>query len=408
MNYEEIQIIQKPRSQQTKYVCGLLEDYDDSYHINISEREKQFNNLIFDKTVRFCVRSDCKINIENSTFKGSLIVMPEEAVQITVFAFKVTVNDSINLNREAMYKSVEIDSCVAKSVIFSDYYADNVTIYKSELDEVIFESTIVNDLSIKRSIIRRFSMYDFAPRKVWLDVETILGGKVSVSSLTYKSFINIDYINDCNSKISELKELLKSGVSLNPNKSSNEFCNDMVNNIQVYKDSIAEHKNNSRLNFLRFMLLAKKSSDESVDDIVISDLSFVFFRNRKYKKILFILLWCVGFFYKPLRVLACSISIIITFGLIYYTILNFNNRFFLIEDFTMISTWRQIVIDLVNAIYFSGITFFTIGFGDIAGNDSTIAEVARKGFVLIEAGLGILLSSTVLVSFLNRYQITKQ
>jgi hypothetical protein len=408
MDSKGIKIVQKARPQQTKYVCSALEVYDDSYHINISEEETKFNNLIFDKTVSFRVKTNCKINIENSTFEGSLIVMPDDAVQITIFIYNVSVNGNISLNREATYISIELDTCSAKSVIITDYNADNVTIYKSDFQQVIFEGTTVKELSIKRSMIRRFSIFDFEPEKVYLDVETILCGHKSICSLTYKNFIDIGHIDDCNNKICEMNELLKSKVALNPNKSLIEFKSDVVNNIKVYNDSITEHKNGARLNFLRFIKLAKLSIDESVDDIVIADLSFVYFRNRKYRIILFILLWCVGFFYKPFRVLVCSTAVIISFGLIYYAIANFQYSFFPIHDFTLLSTWKQIAIDLVNAIYFSGITFFTIGFGDIAGNDSILAEVARKGFVLVEAGLGILLSSTLLISFLNRHQVTKQ
>ncbi|MGP8154910.1 MAG: ion channel [Smithella sp.] len=59
--------------------------------------------------------------------------------------------------------------------------------------------------------------------------------------------------------------------------------------------------------------------------------------------------------------------------------------------------------DIVEYIFFSGITFFTIGYSDILKETVSTIEPIRKILDLIEAGIGIILTSTILISFMNKY-----
>ncbi len=102
----------------------------------------------------------------------------------------------------------------------------------------------------------------------------------------------------------------------------------------------------------------------------------------------------IGFFYKPSKIIFLSIITIFVFGLIFHTFDTYDNQ---------LITWSKIMGKLANDIYFSGLTFLTIGYPATPANSIESIHIIKKIFVIFEAGIGILLSSSLLISFMNKY-----
>lgn len=124
-----------------------------------------------------------------------------------------------------------------------------------------------------------------------------------------------------------------------------------------------------------------------------SDLKFN--RNR-YAKYLFrkrlysasnwfgkICVFLTGAFCFPLLFMLYAVLIIGIFGIAYY----------------MIGGMDSSNITLLHALYYSGITFTTLGYGEIAEDTHQIIKLLS----VIEAFVGVLISSSIITSFINKY-----
>lgn len=395
-----------PRVKQDKYVPKLLELIDGSVVLTVAGNELLLENLHFEEDVKIKIYNKSEINIKNCTFEGILIFSPQpEGVisGIDIFVFKTIVKNKINFNRVANYARAELDCCVTSSANFSDDNIDFVKIFKSEIDEVYFEGTTVKELSITHSFIKNIINYDLNARDIYIDIESILNNYKKFNEIKVSSFINDEYIKESKSKIKEYNNLIKSKKSLNPNKSFKEFKNDLINNINVEKKSIVDHKKIARSHYLKYIQTIKKSKDESIDDSVISELNYLYFKNKKYSPLIYLLLSSVGFFYKPSKAIFLSVLTILTFGIAFYSINHFGDRLLTLSEICTPSILNKVAGEFVDAIYMSGITFFTIGYPGNLGEAVSFVELIRKVLILIEAGMGIILISTILISFMNKY-----
>ncbi|PJZ28386.1 potassium channel family protein [Leptospira kmetyi] len=101
-----------------------------------------------------------------------------------------------------------------------------------------------------------------------------------------------------------------------------------------------------------------------------------------------LLLGILGGFVKPMRILLIIAATIFTFSVIYYSSAS---KFKVKDNFVD-------GLDIVNAIYFSGMTFATISFGDIVPLNTFCKLIA-----FLQGFLGIFLSGAFLVTILNKY-----
>lgn len=105
-----------------------------------------------------------------------------------------------------------------------------------------------------------------------------------------------------------------------------------------------------------------------------------------------LLIWIFGNFVSPLRFIGLMLFSILGFALIYF--LNFDS---LKIDSLKDEDARTLGLQLVNSLYFSGVTFFTIGYGDI------LPQGWLKLVAVFEGFTGVVLSSMLSLSFLRRF-----
>lgn len=96
--------------------------------------------------------------------------------------------------------------------------------------------------------------------------------------------------------------------------------------------------------------------------------------------------WALGGLLKPYRVALASIFTIVAFSSIYY--------FSFLGD---LMVGNQVATDFMDCLYFSGIAFTTIGFGDI------VPKGAARGLAVAEGLIGVILSSALVASFIRKY-----
>ena len=396
----------RPRAKQDKYAPKPHELIDESIVLRVTDNEFVLEDIHFEEDVKIEIVNKSEIKILNCTFEQTLIISPEtegDLNGIDILVYKTIVKNNININRVANYVRTELDCCVTSSVNFSDDNIDLVRIFRSEIDEVYFEGTIVKELSITHSFIKRIMNYNLDATNIYIDLESILNHYKTFKNIKLTSFLNEGHLNDCRLRIKEYRNLIKSRSSLNPNKSFLEFKKDLIHNINVENESIKEGKVTARAHYLKYIQIIKQSKDESIDDGVISELNYLYFKNKQYSPLISLLLNSVGYFYKPSRAILLSVYMILIFGIAFYSINNFGCRFLTLSEISTPSVLSRVAVDLINSIYFSGITFFTIGYSDIIGESVSTIEPIRKVLILLEAGIGIILTSTILLSFMNKY-----
>ena len=90
-----------------------------------------------------------------------------------------------------------------------------------------------------------------------------------------------------------------------------------------------------------------------------------------------------GAFCFPILFLFYALFIICLFGMVYY----------------MVDVLNGDSITLLHAMYYSGITFTTLGYTEIAADTHQMIKLLS----VIEAFIGVLVSSCIITSFINKY-----
>jgi hypothetical protein len=408
--YKEIILQNEQRKNLSEFKRGIFDLIEDWIILKAGLEPCVLENFHFKHNVKIKAYKNSIIKIENCSFDGCLIIYPEgedDISGINIYIYNTIVNNRINFNRVANYQDVSIYYSVIRSANFTDSKVDLLKIFRSEIDEVYFEGVNVNELEIKRSYIKKILNYDLISSSIKIDIESVLNHYKKLSNIKKDDFINHENINDACSKIKEFKKCIKSKKSPNPKTTFSELKVDMLQNVIIAKKIISKEKLIARSHFLKYIQLILSSKDESVDGNVISELNYIYFKNTKYPWYIHFLLSSVGFFYKPSKAILSSFLAIVFFGIVFYIIHHFNCRLLSLEELFYKGNFFNVFSEVIDAIYFSGITFFTIGYGETLGVASNSIEPIRKIFILSEAGTGILLTSSVLISFINKYLIKK-
>lgn len=368
--------------------------------LSVNKGKYVIENKHFPFDVKLNISSNSCIEIKNCIFDGVLLVNPmssEDFNQILeVTLFKTIVSKKVNLNRVANYERIDLDCCLIGSANLTNEYIGEINIFKSEIHSICLESTIIKLLSIKDSYITKVINYTDTVEKNYVDLNSILGIHKKFNNINWNLFIDSEQLENSLSEQKMYKKILRERIFFRKKDQYNITNDDLRKNISLCKNSIQDIKKQSRINCLRYIQLFKKSNDESIDDQVISELNYLYLKNKKYSLGVYILLSMIGFFYRPSKVIILSALIVFFFGF-----------FIFIIDLSSNATSSIFTIDcllkLLNSIYTSGLTFFTIGTFNISPEESVIISIFKQVVTLLEAGLGIILTSTILVSFMNKY-----
>jgi len=396
-----------PLEKQDMYVPGNSELISEEIVLHVNKKKLILENLHFVYDVKFNIISDSSISIKNCTFDKSVIFKPNLEIDseptLDIRIFKTIASTYINFNRCAKYGTIELDCCVTHSANFADDSIEHISIYRSEIDNLYLESNIINTLSITDSYICKITNYAKDIKTVEIDADSIRGYYSKFKNIKLNNFIDYAYIKKCRSEIIKNKNLLIMRLmhgAADGYKISND---DLKNNISVSKEAIKETKQLSRKNYLRYIQLLKKSTDESIDDHVISELNYLYLKNKKYSWYIFILLSSIGFFYKPSRVILLSVTTILFFGLMLFALDHLTCSTANLSNLFTTDYPSQTGEKLLNAMYSSGLTFFTLGYSLPTTKAVASIQHIKQFFTLMEAGIGIILTSTILISFMNKY-----
>ena len=238
----------RPEAEQVTYIPKNLELIEGCIKLRATPNLFLLENLQFQNDVEIQIVSKTEIEIKHCTFDGALFITPKpesELDGISVRLFKTIVNSHINFNRLGNYKNASIDCCLTGTVNFSDQDIDYIDIYFSEIDEVYFEGTIVKELSILDSFIKRILHNGLDSKSINIDLKSVMNHYRKFNKIRVESFVNDQYIDECKEEIKKFKKHIKSEKSPSPKKSFSEFKTDMINNILITKESIAQSKNDA-------------------------------------------------------------------------------------------------------------------------------------------------------------------
>lgn len=400
-------IEQKYVDSRKEYTPTMGTDFGEEINLTSTAPEFLLENLIFHKTLKISIPHATKITIKNCLFNGALIINPDSnntLKDIEVFIYKTVANQNININRLADFKSINVDCCVIESIYIRDVGIGELSFFGSEILEVGFDGTKIKNLEITDNFLSVLKYEHLQIEKINIDITSILAYHKKLNKIRVNNFYDKSLLENWTSQMNEYEKQLAGNEIPDNYKTRKEYERVLKHNIKVCRDSISDHQERCRQYLLNFYLLLKKSIHASIDNYVLSDLNYFFYRNKKYNPIIWTVLFAFGFFYKPSRVIFSSILSVIFFGIVFYMISHANSALLSFSDLLNPNIINTVFHELANSVYFSGITFYTVGYSDlldgfVSGNYIFIKQL----LVIIEAAIGIIFSSAILISFMNKY-----
>ncbi len=363
-SYRKVEEIQWHDNNARNVFAGFYQ-YNDGHTIRIDEGETLFKkqrrkldtseedfdkisikNQIFDKHITLRLQSITTIELDNCVFEKGLSVQSLENEPLSVSIACCIIRSGINLSRISNYKEFSASYSFIESASFGDVSYEEISIAYSEIPIIH-----MNMCEIK----------SFSTIKAHLNLIFCTKSIIQNNSISKDSFDTYEVLK-CITPGLFLKVLPKDNK--NPN---------------------TERVRNARNDLLNFIFLLSNSDDLRFETEINAKLNYSY---HKYKNKLptRVFLYPVGYFYKPTRVIFTSVIVVVLFGFAYKFIAGTKGSLKLFE-----------------CVYFSGITFFTIGYSDILDGLTEKRAILKEMLVLIEAGLGISLCSSLLASLLNKY-----
>lgn len=337
-------------------------DYDPSEH------------RIFDKLIDFKL---CIIDIPTINFKDSS--------QISLVDTLFTGNVSIPSQNK---KDILCDCCIFLKTLFlgSPGALDHVTIYKSNIYSLYISGLETNELYLGENNIELLVISGSKIKELNVSFNKINGFWTSASDFSKTSFrcdqVNYKYYTGLNRLKYFSKKLSGYLSSREPQvaKSTKKLFSFVDTKAKYYFDDFHDDGNKDTIDFFYSHTDVKNNRDKY--SVLLLNNS-IFSQKNVFQKLF---IYILGGFANPRLFLLYGIFVYLLFSFLY-------SMPFLYFKVDGVAT----NLSICNSLYFSGVTFTTIGYGDIAP-----IELSRF-MAFIEGILGILISSSFLVSLVRKY-----
>lgn len=182
------------------------------------------------------------------------------------------------------------------------------------------------------------------------------------------------------------------------------FIQILKSNKKICKDSLKKLSIYSKEYYLKYLLLLLKSTHVSFDSNALSELKYLYFKNLQNNIFVKFILWSIGYLQKPNRIILSSIATILFFSILYFLMSSEVQNLIQTGAFIAKSSLPKIFDNLKNSFYFSGITFFTIGYGDELCVPNSFQWV-KSILIFLEAGIGVSFFASFVLGLSNKYLI---
>lgn len=388
------------------YQPKASEDYGtEGIKLDCLKSKFKLKNLVFTRDVEIKLKTTADISINSCVFRGSLRIhsdTQEDLNDIELLIFKSIIYDLFCIGPHVGYKSINVD-CIAAREMFVTADAKYVNIYRSEIPKLEFEGGIIDNFVLKDSFMQILSYYHTRFREVDIDTKTFLKYFKKLENIKIGNFYT-DFLDKAQREIKIEKKKLKN-KEFPANIPASECVKIIIRNIRIKKELIDKCKHDARIKYLDFLSLLKKSKNESIDSQVIADLNYNYYKNKAYNPLVYCMMWALGFFYRPLRIIVSSTIIIFVFGLAYLLLAHLGSSPVISENKMPFNIAEYLSV-LVKYIYFSGFTFYTIGYSDIMENlVNQHLVLIKQVLVLLEGCIGVICNSSIVVALLNKHRI---
>ncbi len=338
---------------------GILK-YSNKDGIEIDDENRLYGEIFYQRrfisTKQIIIKNSDTINFTNCIISGDLWISCEPGRKVQINIDETIIEGTVVILNLGQGSSVNINRCNILNFLIENCSMEKVNINFSRIYNIRIEQSNLKNVQFHKNYLHYFKWYENIMTKV-----------------------NFHF-----------KQLSKSFIK-KPPKSHKKRVKDQ-NKFNVYKFlpkdmPFISQFNENNLNILETFDFLKQSGHAKTDKQFkawISEQSNIHSQPNVLGRII---MRFIGAFVKPIRVLLISILYYILYSLLY--ILPVFK--FYIQD--------QIIsgLDILTSFYFSGITFATIGYGDIV-------PVGISRFLTIAEGIGgILLMSTFLISMVRKY-----
>lgn len=330
-----------------------LDSEDRTYNKNVD-----FEYTIFDIENIQILNSE-SVSVKDCIFIGDLRIGNKQQNALDISINHTAVKGSFIVSGADNVSSLSLYSLSSPEVKIMNNEIDKVSIYSSSPSVFILNNCSIGNFD---AFGNKFECIEISENKIGMT--SFPHGQVDIYS--QKAFNREDWKNRLKSKFN----YLSSPISLDPDELSEKeklkIANDTFRFLSSNSDYHLNKKERSRIEYL-----------ESLSAI-----------DNCYKRTVY---RAFGGLLYPMRIAILIVSTILLFMLIYLIPgLEFNAPCPAKE--TMVRA-----LSVGEALYFSGLTFTTIGYGDI-----TPLSVAR-GLAIIEGVIGVILSSSMIVTLAKRY-----
>lgn len=339
------------------YVDGNVKKDDNVYFINIlystSEKVVCDNNL-----------GNIKLHFWNCVFNSYIkfTVVPKEIHFVNcVFLTKISFLNEYPITR------LDFTDCSLKEFVISGSNIQVLSVVGSYFNNFKLESSQFKDLYLSGNMIDRFTIVDTMHEKLEFDPQQIVAQKPHQPFFVKRLCSAISDQRLSSEDMSFFKRIGRVIGWWPSDKSSQQ---------------IEDWRKRSRLETLNFL---KKQTVYRYSSFARANIDYLQQKILFEDSLLKLVLWPLGYFLKPIRIMLLSLFVIGGYGFIYY-------RFRNLLEFGD----RTCVKEFGDCLYFSGVTFLTIGYGDI------LPKVFLKWLAVSEGFMGVFISGLFVVVVTKR------